>query len=70
MPSDHSILVWSFAHVVASEYDGWATKVVVYSLATSASAARVIARKHFPFEYSLEVRSATTSVVMWFIAVL
>lgn len=48
MPSDHSILVWSFAHVVASEYNGWATKVVVYSLATSVSAARVIARKHFP----------------------
>jgi hypothetical protein len=48
MPSDHSILAWSFAHVVASEYDGWATKVVVYSLATSVSAARVVARKHFP----------------------
>jgi hypothetical protein len=48
MPSDHSILVWSFAHVVSSEYNGWATKVVVYSLATSVSAARVIARKHFP----------------------
>jgi len=48
MPSDHSILVWSFAHVVASEYNGWATKTVVYSLATSVSAARVIARKHFP----------------------
>ena len=48
MPSDHSILVWSFAHLVASEYNGWATKAVVYSLATSVSAARVIARKHFP----------------------
>ena len=48
MPSDHSILVWSFAHVVASEYDGWATKVLVYSVATSVSAARVVARKHFP----------------------
>ena len=48
MPSDHSILVWSFAHVVASEYNGWATKTVVYSLATSVSVARVIARKHFP----------------------
>jgi hypothetical protein len=48
MPSDHSILAWSFAHVVASEYNGWATKTVVYSLATSVSAARVIARKHFP----------------------
>jgi hypothetical protein len=48
MPSDHSILAWSFAHVVASEYSGWATKVTVYSLATSVSAARVVARKHFP----------------------
>jgi hypothetical protein len=48
MPSDHSILAWSFAHVVASEYDGFATKAVVYSLATSVSAARVVARKHFP----------------------
>jgi hypothetical protein len=48
MPSDHSILAWSFAHVVASEYPGWATKATVYSLATSVSAARVIARKHFP----------------------
>jgi hypothetical protein len=48
MPSDHSILAWSFAHVVAQEYNGWATKLVVYSLASSVSAARVIARKHFP----------------------
>jgi hypothetical protein len=48
MPSDHSILVWSFAHVVAQEYNGWGTKLAVYSLATSVSAARVIARKHFP----------------------
>ena len=48
MPSDHSILAWSFAHVVASEYNGWATRVVVYSLASSVSAARVVGRKHFP----------------------
>jgi hypothetical protein len=48
MPSDHSILAWSFARVVASEYPGWATKLTVYSLATSVSASRVIARKHFP----------------------
>jgi hypothetical protein len=27
----------------------WATNVVVYSPATSVSAARVIARKHFPY---------------------
>lgn len=48
MPSDHSILVWSFAHVVASNYDGVATKILVYSLATSVSASRVLAREHFP----------------------
>jgi membrane-associated phospholipid phosphatase len=48
MPSDHSILVWSFAHVVASQYDGIATKALVYSLATTVSASRVIAREHFP----------------------
>jgi len=48
MPSDHSILTWSFAHVFASEYNGIGTKIAVYSLATSVSAARVVARKHFP----------------------
>ena len=48
MPSDHSILAWSFAHVVATEYPGLGTKLAVYSLAASVSAARVVARKHFP----------------------
>lgn len=48
MPSDHSILVWSFAHVVASQYDGIGTKALVYTLATTVSASRVIAREHFP----------------------
>ncbi|WP_446743397.1 phosphatase PAP2 family protein [Silvibacterium acidisoli] len=48
MPSDHSILVWSFAHVVASQYNGIATELLVYSLAATVSASRVIAREHFP----------------------
>jgi hypothetical protein len=48
MPSDHSILAWSFAHVVASQYNGIATKLIVYSLATTVSASRVMAREHFP----------------------
>jgi membrane-associated phospholipid phosphatase len=48
MPSDHSILVWSFAHVVASQYNGIATKLIVYSLSTTVSASRVLAREHFP----------------------
>ena len=48
MPSDHSILVWSFTHVVASQYNGIATQLLVYSLATTVSASRVMAREHFP----------------------
>ncbi len=48
MPSDHSILAWSFAHVVASQYNGIATQLLVYSLATTVSASRVMAREHFP----------------------
>lgn len=48
MPSDHSILVWSFAHVVASEYNGIATRLIVYSMAATVSASRVMAREHFP----------------------
>jgi membrane-associated phospholipid phosphatase len=48
MPSDHSILVWSFAHVVGAQYNGFATRLLVYSLATTVSASRVMAREHFP----------------------
>lgn len=48
MPSDHSILAWSFAHVVASQYSGIATRLIVYSLATAVSGSRVMAREHFP----------------------
>jgi membrane-associated phospholipid phosphatase len=48
MPSNHSILVWSFAHVVASQYSGIVTKLIVYSVATTVSASRVMAREHFP----------------------
>lgn len=48
MPSDHSILAWSFARVVAAEYPTKAVELGVYSLAASVSAARVVARKHFP----------------------
>lgn len=48
MPSDHSILAWSFAHVVGAQYNGIATRLIVYSLATTVSASRVMAREHFP----------------------
>jgi membrane-associated phospholipid phosphatase len=48
MPSEHAINVWAFAHVVAAEYPSWRTRLIVYSLATTVSASRVIAREHFP----------------------
>ena len=48
MPSDHSVLAWSFARVVAAEYPTKTVELSVYTLAASVSAARVVARKHFP----------------------
>jgi membrane-associated phospholipid phosphatase len=48
MPSNHSIIAWSFAHVVAARYPGWGTRLAVYGLATTVSVSRVMAREHFP----------------------
>ena len=48
MPSNHSILVWSFAHAVAARYPGWGTRLAVYGLASTVSVSRVLAREHFP----------------------
>jgi hypothetical protein len=48
MPSEHAMNVWAFAHVVATQYNGTATKVIVYGLASTVSVSRVIARQHFP----------------------
>jgi|SRR5580698_3933338 membrane-associated phospholipid phosphatase len=48
MPSNHSMIAWSFARVIAGQYSGVGTKVVVYSLATAVSASRVLSREHFP----------------------
>jgi hypothetical protein len=48
MPSEHAMNIWSFAHVVAGQYDGIATKAVVYGVATTVSVSRVLARQHFP----------------------
>lgn len=48
MPSGHSMVAWSIAHVIATQYNGPATKAVAYSLATTVSVSRVLARQHFP----------------------
>jgi membrane-associated phospholipid phosphatase len=48
MPSDHAMLAWAFARVVATQYNGPATKAIAYSMATTVSVSRVLARQHFP----------------------
>lgn len=47
-PSAHSIIAFSSATVIASEYPGTMTKLTAYGLATGVSMARVLARQHFP----------------------
>ena len=47
-PSAHSIIAWSSATVIASEYDGPLTKIASYGLATGVSLTRVLSRQHFP----------------------
>ena len=47
-PSTHSMIAWSSAAVIASEYNGPMTKITVYGLATGLSLTRVLARQHFP----------------------
>ncbi len=48
MPSEHAMNVWAFAHVVAGQYNGIGTKVLVYGVASTVSVSRVLARQHFP----------------------
>ncbi len=47
-PSDHSAAAWAIASVIAHEYPGTLTKILVYGLAGAVSASRVTGRDHFP----------------------
>jgi membrane-associated phospholipid phosphatase len=47
-PSSHSMVAWSSAAVIASEYPGPLTKLTAYGLATGVSLTRVLGRQHFP----------------------
>jgi len=47
-PSEHSAAAWAVASVVAHEYPGPLTKLVVYSLAGLVDYSRFRARQHFP----------------------
>lgn len=47
-PSNHSVIAWSSAAVIASEYGGPLTQITAYGLATGVSLTRVLGRDHFP----------------------
>jgi len=47
-PSEHAAAAWSIAGVIAHEYPGPLTKVLVYGAATMISFSRVRAKDHFP----------------------
>jgi membrane-associated phospholipid phosphatase len=47
-PSTHSIVAWSSAAVIASEYPGPITEITAYGLAAGLSLTRVLGRQHFP----------------------
>jgi len=47
-PSEHAAAAWSVAGVVAHEYPGPFTKILVYGLASLVDISRIKAQKHFP----------------------
>lgn len=47
-PSEHSSIAWAIAGVIAHEYPGPLTKILVYSAAGLVSYSRMRARQHFP----------------------
>src|SRR6266853_3948974 len=47
-PSEHSLLAWSIASVIAHDYPGPLTKLLAYGAATGVTLSRVAARQHFP----------------------
>lgn len=46
--SNHSVIAWSSAEVIASEYPGPLTQITAYGLATGVSLTRVLGKQHFP----------------------
>lgn len=47
-PSTHTMIAWSSASAIASEYTGLLTKLTAYGLATGVSITRVLGKQHFP----------------------
>ncbi len=46
--SEHSIIAWSSAAVLAAEYPTWWKQAGIYTLATGVSLTRVLGEQHFP----------------------
>jgi len=46
-PSDHSVIAWSAASVIAHEYPGPLTALLAYGGAAAISASRVVGKEHF-----------------------
>lgn len=46
--SEHSIIAWSSAAVLAAEYPTWWKQAGIYTLASGLSLSRVLAEQHFP----------------------
>jgi membrane-associated phospholipid phosphatase len=47
-PSNHTVLAWSSAAVLADEYPSMLNRILIYSAATGVSFSRVMGREHFP----------------------
>jgi Capsule assembly protein Wzi/PAP2 superfamily len=47
-PSQHAAAAWSIASVIAHEYPGPLTSLLVYGLASAVSASRISGKQHFP----------------------
>ncbi len=47
-PSDHAVIAWSAASVVAHEYPGPLTEFLAYGTASAISISRVFGKEHFP----------------------
>lgn len=47
-PSEHAAAAWSVASVIAHEYPGPLTDLLVYGMATAVTASRVMGKEHYP----------------------
>jgi membrane-associated phospholipid phosphatase len=47
-PSNHTVLAWSSAAVLADEYPSMLNRILIYTAATGVSFSRVMGREHFP----------------------